>query len=85
MHRLAKSSDEDFIRAWQAASSVSDVAKLLNVTFTAASNRANRMRKRGIPLRSFVKAADRIDLPSLIALAKSLAPSPVEGNGQHDI
>lgn len=42
---------EDFVRAWQTAKSVEDVAAILGCTVNAASQRARQYRRQGVKLR----------------------------------
>lgn len=44
-------SPEDFVRTWQSATSVEEVAKALKCTVNAASQRARQYRKQGVNLK----------------------------------
>ena len=47
-------SPEDFVKAWQRAGSLSDVAKALSLSYVHTSRRATGYRKAGVPLKRFV-------------------------------
>lgn len=44
---------EQFVRAWQVAGSVSEVAEQLNMSKLGASVKASHLRKGGVPLKKF--------------------------------
>ncbi len=68
-------SGEDFVKAWQTCGSLSEVAAKLGMKEVSASVRAAHYRKRGIPLRRFTdQQGVPVDVKSLTALAKKLAP-----------
>lgn len=46
-------SDEDFMRAWNAAGSVAEVVAVTGQTSGSCKTRACAMRKRGLPIKSF--------------------------------
>lgn len=62
---------ETFVRVWQTAASIADVAAELGMREDAARSRACDYRRRGIPLKKFSRA--RPDVPALAKLAIDLA------------
>jgi len=69
--KAADVTPEDFVRAWQAATSVREVMDKTGYTYGTTQVRASRMRKMGIPLKRFKKY---MDVPGLVKLATELAP-----------
>jgi hypothetical protein len=69
----------EFVRVWQSASSVAEVAKKLNRTKNACRVRAFRYRQMGVPLKEFPWVeTDLIDWDELAEYAESLEPGPIE-------
>lgn len=66
-------SAEEFVRIWQEASSVEEVANRLGIEEGSARARATLYRRRGIPLKKYLYS---VDVEKLIALALELAPAP---------
>ena len=48
-------SAEQFIKAWQGAKSIDSVCRELGITKKSASERASRLRSKGVPLQYFSK------------------------------
>ncbi len=64
---------EEFIRTWQTAGSVQEVAEKCGMTENRVRNRASWYRSYGIPLKKFPRGVrKRLDYSALAALAKSL-------------
>lgn len=65
--------DEQFVKAWTAAKSVSDVSTKLNVTYTTVAARARSLRKAGVKLKEMPRGGKRakreIDVKALNKLA----------------
>jgi hypothetical protein len=68
---------DDFVVVWQTAETLADVCKKLDLEPTRASERASRLRKRGVPLQYFVNR--NIDYDELARLAESVQADPREG------
>ncbi len=58
----------EFVRTWQAADTIKDVADRLNITPGVASGRANNLRKHGVPLKTLGRRL-RHDYAALAKLA----------------
>lgn len=67
--RVPRVTPEEFVRAWQQAPSLQDLARSLNMREGTATERARIYRLRGVPLKFF---APRVNVRALIALARSL-------------
>ena len=66
--------DTEFVKVWQASSSIADVAKHFNIEdATILNQKAVRMRKHSVPLKS-MRGGPRVDYSELIVLATELAP-----------
>lgn len=64
---------EKFVRVWQSADSLGEVAKRLGVSSIHATARAALYRRKGIPLQKFSRhGGRRLDVAALAALAKSI-------------
>lgn len=62
-------SAEAFVKAWQKATTVSDVSKATGLTPASASARAAQYRKRGVNLKKFPRQGGaRLDIDALNAL-----------------
>ena len=72
---MARLSAEAFIRVWQTASSVDDVAAKTKIDRMSACRRASVYRKMGIPLKKFSRGPRRLDVKRLAAIAKKLGAS----------
>lgn len=66
---------EDFVRHWQTAATFDAACEAIGVARRHVSARADRLRRKGIPLKKFEAGRRILDIPKLIALAQSLAPS----------
>lgn len=69
--RKSRVSSEEFVRIWQNAKSLSEVADLCGMTKRAASVRATYYRARQIDLKEFDGS---LDVGALSAIAKRHAP-----------
>jgi len=65
-------SAEDFVRAWQVSSNVSEVATRTGLSKVACTGRAQQMRKHNVPLKKFGRAT-KVDYDAMRELAVSLA------------
>ena len=66
---------EEFVRAWQTAKSLAEVAERTGLKLETARARGRRFRKRGIPLKSFAgQGRPATDWESLKRLAEELGP-----------
>ena len=67
---------EDFIRIWQAAKTLDEVAEKAGITRRSATFRACKYRARGIPLKymDHPDTLNDVDIERLAALSKELAP-----------
>ena len=72
-----KATAEQFIEAWQGATSAGEVAERLNLSLSATYGRAAYFRKNGVPLKAMRGA--RHDWQALAALAQKF--SKEEKNG----
>jgi len=66
-------SAEDFIRTWQASSSLAEAADSLGMQTTSVSTRATNYRKKGIDLKKF-RRGGRLD----VALLKRVAAEALQ-------
>lgn len=72
--RKPRTAAADFIRVWQSAATLDEVAQKLGYEDRlVASQNASRLRKRGIPLKQFSNDPS-LDIEALKALAEELAP-----------
>jgi hypothetical protein len=65
---------EQFVKAWQRATSVADFCKATGMRETVARQRASVYRRRGIPLRRMGNAPTPLDVSRLATLAKKYEP-----------
>lgn len=78
---------EEFVRAWQHAETLEEVAQEFGITPKLAGIRAACMRKKGVPLKQMA-AKPRVDWARLAALAEelsdddSLAVAPIRRRGK---
>ena len=63
---------KEFIKAWQQADSLQSVCDVLGMEPKAASERASRLRKKGVPLKLFSQR--NIDYDELAELARMYQP-----------
>lgn len=63
-------SDEEFVRAWQEAETLSEAAEHAGQMPRDASLRAHHMRKRGVPLKLFGNSTAPLDVEKLARVAK---------------
>lgn len=73
---------EEFVRAWQAATSVRELCDEYGLVASRVYKRAVDLRKRGVPLKRFPKKAFlpvKLDIPALAALCAP--PSSGEPDG----
>jgi hypothetical protein len=63
-----KVSPEDFVRAWQASSSLAEVADKLHLSIAGVSTRAQSYRKKGVRLKRFPHRLATIDVAALNAI-----------------
>jgi len=76
--RASQSTAELFVRTWQGAQSVGEVADTIGMEITSAYQRAIKMRDAGVPLKKLpLGRAGRLDYESLADLAREL-------DGQHE-
>lgn len=68
-------SAEEFVRIWQTSPTFEEACKTIGGHPRHISAKADRFRKRKIPLKKFATGKASLDIPGLIALAQSLAPS----------
>jgi hypothetical protein len=65
---------EAFVRSWQKAKVLAEVARAQGMHPLAASRLASRLRKRGIPLKTFTLVShERIDVDGLSRVAREEA------------
>ena len=61
---------EKFVKIWQAASTVGEVADQLAIEPMYASSRASYLRKKGVPLKTFRTVNHGLDVKNLKKLCK---------------
>lgn len=69
---MARITTEDFVRAWQTATSLEDAARKLNIPTHYASSKAAGLRAKGILLKKFTTANNELDIEALNKLAREL-------------
>ena len=73
-------SPEEFVKLYQTAKTVTELAKRLGVGHPAVVMRAAMYRKKGVPLRKFPRNTkgrnQSIDYKALAAVARKYAPKP---------
>ena len=69
---------EEFVRIWQAAKTVGEVASRTGMKTTSAYSKAYAFRKEGVPLKTFRRKGP-IDFVALRALAESLTTNSEHG------
>ena len=67
---MSKVTPEEFVRAWQASSSVGEAAESLGLSRRAAASRACFYRKRGVALKLFQRGSRPLDVSALNAIAE---------------
>lgn len=67
-------SAEDFIKIWQMATSIDEVIKRTKLSRASVIGRANRFRKRNIPMKKFKTGKKTNDWDALAKLAEGLIP-----------
>lgn len=67
---MTPATPEQFVTTWQTHDSAQAVASALNITVTAARQRAAKYRKRGVHLKDMPKQYKYIDVKGLNALIK---------------
>lgn len=78
---MKKVSAEEFVRAWQRASNGAEAARAVGLSREAASTRAAHYRRKGIPLKRFLRGNRTLDVNSLIKVAKEESCGvPVSGS-----
>jgi hypothetical protein len=65
---------EEFVTAWQKATSLREAAEAMGASEQSVSARACHMRARGVPLKKMSGGPAPLDISALAALAKKLAP-----------
>lgn len=71
----APATDESFVAIWQKAATLAEAADLANMTPRDASVRAFRMRKAGVPLKTFQTPRGKIDVVGLTRIARQTTPT----------
>jgi cytochrome c-type biogenesis protein CcmH/NrfG len=75
-----KISPEDFVRAWQAASSAAEVAGKLDLSITGVHSRAGFYRKKGVRLKYFRHRLAPLDVDALNAIIDGAEEQPAAPN-----
>ncbi len=70
-NRMHVSADE-FVKIWQTSSTGKEVANRVGSSLNAVVVRAYQLRRLGVPLKRMKSAGERLDIPTLKALAESL-------------
>lgn len=64
---------EKFIRTWQKAAGVAEVATKLGIPIVRCYKTADKMRRKGVPLKKFSRGRVPADWPRLAEIAKEVA------------
>lgn len=70
MGKRTEATPEEFVKTWQAADSLAEVAEKLGLTRHSASNRGMRYRNAGVKLKKFERGRNPIDVDALNKLCK---------------
>jgi biotin operon repressor len=69
---MKKATPEEFVRTWQTSNSTQEVATALKMSRQSVISRAGFYRNKGIPLKSFARKFEHVNVEKLTKLANEL-------------